>query len=444
MRLLPGILLPLLALSLSACDDDAAATSKASRRFFLPTGEPTNTSAPVLETDASGRLHAAYPAYARGGAYYATCASTCSKPEDFSVVRLETVGTVANTSLAVTAEGHPRLLLSTGSATYFATCDTDCATPGGWTTTRILDHGGVREVTGEALALDPAGRPRFLSHTYRAYLGVGQKPYETQFVQCDADCSDPASWRASAISQQNWQGTHLRFDGKGRAHVATVASDWPGAGPLRNRAAYLVCDADCDRPESWNGTGLVEAYENLVAAVRMEPTVSLALTKDGRPRVLTLAKRDDGQKSLIYFACDDACTNGDRWTGIRLSDQEKLAAGLDLALDAQDHPRYVYTLDYDIVLGRCDGDHCESDETGWSLEKVESGRDMKPDQIFLEPNCTVAAWFLHSPSLAIGADGKPRVGYQARDISGGLSRPDPNKPRCVAGTDMTWSRIALP
>ena len=34
-------------------------------------------------------------------------------------------------------------------------------------------------------------------------------------------------------------------------------------------------------------------------------------------------------------------------------------------------------------------------------------------------------------------------GYQARDISGGWSNPDPNMPDCEAGTDMTWSRLAL-
>ena len=55
----------------------------------------------------------------------------------------------------------------------------------------------------------------------------------------------------------------------------------------------------------------------------------------------------------------------------------------------------------------------------------------------------VATWTLHSPSIALDAHGEPRVGYQARDISGGLDNPDPTKPDCEAGTDMTWSRLAL-
>jgi hypothetical protein len=36
-----------------------------------------------------------------------------------------------------------------------------------------------------------------------------------------------------------------------------------------------------------------------------------------------------------------------------------------------------------------------------------------------------------------------RVGHQARDVSGGWNKQDPNGPKCVAGTDMTWSRLAV-
>lgn len=443
MRVLPAILLPLL-VAAAGCDDDGRSASPGGKPFFLPTGEPTNTSAPVLEADASGRLHMLYPAYARGGAFYATCVGACSRPEDVAVVPLPTEGTVARAMLAVTPDGRPRALLATMLRWYWASCEEACSDGSHWRVTPIAEHGGVREVTGEALALDADGRPRFLSHTYRAYLGVGQKPYRTDLVRCDDDCHDPARWQASPISDQNWQGTHLRVDEKGRFHVATVASDWPGAGPVRNRAAWLTCEAACDQPDAWHGTGLVEAYENTLEAVAIEPSVALAVTKAGAPRVLTLARDASGGKRLLYFACDDGCTDPDRWVGITLSEQPKLGAGIDLALDAADHPRYVYTLDYSIVLGKCDAAHCESDENGWSLTRVEAGSELPKDQIYLYPNCTVSAWFLHGPSLALGKDGRPRVGYQARDISGGLTKPDPTKPACVAGTDMTWSRLAQP
>ena len=78
-----------------------------------------------------------------------------------------------------------------------------------------------------------------------------------------------------------------------------------------------------------------------------------------------------------------------------------------------------------------------------SLEKVEAGGEMEPDAIFLWENCDVGAWVLHAPSLALGPGGTAMVGYQARDISGGWDNPDPTTMHdCVAGTDMTWSRVA--
>jgi hypothetical protein len=41
----------------------------------------------------------------------------------------------------------------------------------------------------------------------------------------------------------------------------------------------------------------------------------------------------------------------------------------------------------------------------------------------------------------LDSDGNPIVGYQARDISGGVHNADPTKPDCVAGTDMTLTRM---
>lgn len=410
-------------------------------RFFLPTGEPNNTSAPVVEVDRDGNTHALYPAYVGGGAYYAFCARGCAGTDAVKVVRLETQGTVGNAMLALDANGRPRVLLSAYSTVYWGECDVDCTQRGSWKLAAIDRHDSDREVTGEALALDANGRPRYLSHTYRAYLGIGQKEPATWYVSCDAACDEPASWKSARISNQMWQGSTLRFDAKGRAHVATVAV---GAGAdNQDLAAYVRCDGDCGNEASWVGTGLTPAYESNTDAVPIKPTVSLAVTRAGEPRVLVLAAQN-AKRALVYFECEGDCrAAGAKWEGTVVSDHEKLGVGADLVLDGQDRPRYVYTLDYNIILGRCDGPGCAGPEAPWSLTKVEMGADMPPDQIFLYPNCTVGAWFLHSPSIALTADGQVRVGYQARDVSGGLSRPDKTKPACVAGTDMTWSRLAL-
>lgn len=414
----------------------------AAARFFLPTGsEVDNTSAPTVEVDAQGNTHTIYPAYARGGAYYAFCGAGCTGPETTKVVKFDTDGTVANAMIALDGAGHPRVLLSSYSKIYYGTCDADCGERASWKIEPIFDHSAEREVSGEAFALDPKGHPRFLMHTYRAYLGIGQKEPDTRYVTCEADCTTPGKWTSSSIAKDIWQMSHLRFDANGTAHV-TTATEVTNGDTKKLMAAYLECRADCTTEDAWKGIGLGEVYTSEYDVVSIKPTLSMALTKAGAPRVAYLGKNEAGKKQLVYMGCEQDCST-DHWKAIGLGEHEKLSAGLDLALDANDHPRLAYTLDYNIVLFSCDEAVCEAGEPKWDLVKVETSSELPADEIFLETNCTVGAWFFHNPSIALTSSGQPRVGYQARDISGGVTRPEPNKPGCTAGTDMTWSRLAL-
>jgi hypothetical protein len=418
----------------------SGAGAATTRRFFLPTGEPSNTAAPTVETDAQGGIHTVYPAYALGNAYYSYCADNCDNRDMVKVVRFETQGTVHNVMLALTPQGQPRVLMQTALKLYYASCDANCTTPAGWTTTMILDHMGDREVSGEAFTLDPQGNPRFIMHTYRAYLGVGQKTPLTFLVRCDSGtCNAPAAWQSDQIAAEIWEGSTLRYDATGRAHLATVVRPADGTDKM---GAYLTCATGCETNAGWKGIALMKIFEHLTEAVTIKPTVAMEVTKAGGPRVVVLGKDDAGKRNIVYFECDANCSENN-WQGSIISNHERIGPGLDLALDATGHPRFVYTLDYNIGLGYCDQAVCGGPNSKWDLTKIELSREIPPDTIFLEWNCTIAAWFLHDPSLALTPDGRPRVGYQARDISGGTSRPDPTKPRCSAGTDMTWSRLSL-
>jgi len=417
----------------------------ASARFFLPTGEPTNTSAPTILLDEDDAIHAVYPAYVRGGAFYAYCPASCSGEKDVKVVPFETDGTVHNAMIALDASGHPRVLLSTARHVYYATCDGDCTDASAWTRSEILELDGEQEVTGKAFALDPEGRPRFVMHVRKAYLGVGQKPPATFWVTCDSGCDSANGWTSTKIADQMWRASSLRYDAEGRAHLAMVANiGRTDSSSGKEMVAYAVCEGSCGGEDAWVGTALGPAFESDFDAVKTPPSVSLALTKAGRPRIVALGMFEETLKrNITYFACDEDCT-AEGWRGSILSDHEDVGAGVDLALDANDRPRFVHTLDYNIALALCDDADCTAEDAKWELTKVEYGAEMKPDEIFLYENCTVSAWFLHSPSLALTKEGRPRVGYQARDISGGFGNPDPaTKPDCVAGTDMTWSRLAV-
>lgn len=444
-----------LGLAASACDVGSSSDSEdgdgkgggssdaASEPFFLPTGpEVDNTAAPRIELDSKGRVHAVFPAFAGGRAYYATCAADCSGPEAVRVVRFDVDSSVANAMLTVDAQDRPHVLLSTFNKVFYASCDSDCGDTASWQQTELFDHRGDREVTGEALALDPNGSPRFLMHTYVAYLGIGQKAPETHYVACEGDCHDPAAWTQHKIADQIWEGSALRFDADGRAHLATVAHVVNADQSTTRTAAYVACAGSCDSAESWVGAGIEPAFTSDFDVVSIRPTVSLALTSEGKPRLVVLGQDESFQRRVVYFACDEACTEG-AFNGMILADGSNVGAGLDLALDVDDHPRVAYTFDYNIGVLSCDEGDCTAADAAWEGSKVELGGDIPPDTIILEHNCTVAAWFLHSPSLALSKSGAPRVGYQARDISGGWQNPDPDKPDCEAGTDMTWSRLAM-
>jgi hypothetical protein len=285
-------------------------------------------------------------------------------------------------------------------------------------------------------------------HTYVAYLGIGQKAPETHFVTCDSgSCDDATSWKSSLIAKEIWQSSSLRFDAHGHAKVASVVRmDMSESSSGKDTGAYLECASDCDKEGSWNGIGFGLAYSSQLSAVAIKPAISLALTKSGAPRVLFLGGEDPSSSKhhIAYFECDADCTSDAHdWSAQKISDLDDIDAGIDLALDAEDHPRFVYTLNYNIGLVYCDSASCAADGAKWDVTNVEAGSDLKADDIFLETNCTVGAWFFHSPSIALTPDGRPRIGYQARDISGGFTKPEPTKAACTAGTDMTWSRLAV-
>jgi len=437
-------LLALAAALLAACgggDGGGDGGGAGGGAFFLPTGEPENTVDPHVEVDGQGNLHMVYRAYGGGLAYYAFCGPGCATPDDVKVMVFEAEASVSHMALALDAAGRPHVLLSTMQRVHYAVCTGDCLSPDGWDGTTVLEHAGKYEVSGETLALTPAGGPRFLFHTYRTYAGIGQGAPETWAMGCDTDCADAGSWGASKIADQLWQSNALRIDAAGVAHLATVVSQVDLGMGLDDYGAYLECaDGDCGGSASWKGTGLLRAFSNRWIE-GIDPAVSLALTAEGHPRVALLSKDAAGKRNLSWFSCDDGCTSGSRFSAGVLVQSDALDAGLDLALDGAGRPRLAYAGNADVMVASCDGGGC-TDAARWTPRPVERSGDMRPDQVIPYPNCTAAAWVLDRPTLALGKDGAPRVGYVATDLSGGTQNPDPTRPPCVAGPDMVFARFA--
>lgn len=175
----------------------------------------------------------------------------------------------------------------------------------------------------------------------------------------------------------------------------------------------------------------------------MHAAASLALAKDETPRLIVLGKGEGGEGHASYHECTGDCLADDGWAPyMQLTDPVGFGAGLDLALDAADHPRVVFTSGSSIVLASCDAARCTANDAEWIFTSVEKASSMKPDEIITWPNCTVSGWMLNGPSLSLTASGAPFVGYQARDVSGGFGNPDPTKPSCSAGPDMAFTRVS--
>lgn len=415
--------------------------------FFLPTGQDVhNTGQPRMAADSRGGVHIVSPMVAELGAVYAYCSSACADDSDVQAVDFytEDYGAVSNAMIAVDSSDAVHLLLSTYDAVIYAVCTANCTQPNSWESAVIHENDRDWDITGNAFALDSEGRPRFLMHAYQAFLGMFAPEPGTRMFACDVDCLNVANWQSAMISEQSWIHSTLLYDTANTAHVATVI-------PVDDvdLVAYLSCAADClnEEVDNWPGLGLAEAYSDLYIT-EIAPAVSMALTSDGAVRLAFLG-RDEGEQFLAYFECDFGCTDadGESWYAMILlhsSEGSSFGDGISFALDQNDNPRLAYTVSSSILVAHCSND-CAGRFGGddWGIAVAELSSDIPPDDIFLYHNCTVGMWFLRQPSLVVGANGLPVVAYRAEDISAGWTSPDPTKPACVTGVDMTMNRLAV-
>ena len=209
--------------------------------------------------------------------------------------------------------------------------------------------------------------------------------------------------------------TDIFFDQKWRTSSASVATDADGgihiagyyyqsyrSGPTS--AFYRYCPAACDNPDNWERVALLD----------MVNEVQLALTPDGRPRLLIRATRDKQDGDEYYYAeCNADCTKPAGWKSVevqkggstylyQLYDDDQPQRSF--ALDPQGRPRFLY-LDsnywiepdrYGTYYKYCDVDCTDVDNWG----EVLIGRydDSVYDYEMFE-----------YPSLVFTRQGQPRV-----------------------------------
>ncbi|HSD84163.1 MAG TPA: hypothetical protein VLG46_09905, partial [Anaerolineae bacterium] len=191
-------------------------------------------------------------------------------------------------------------------------------------------------------------------------------------------------------------------DAQGGLHLAYAdylpAADHPAA-------VYLYCapGANCADANSWNGVALADRVNE----------VQLALTRDGRPRLLIRAQSQTAGLDLDYFyaECDQNCTDPGQWDGTLVSSSfgtslfdinDDTSPQRSFALDRQDRPRFIYQdRNYPI----------EPDHIGAFYMTCEA--DCANGANWTETQITHATEFEYEvvqyPSLAFTAAGQPRV-----------------------------------
>ena len=150
--------------------------------------------------------------------------------------------------------------------------------------------------------------------------------------------------RAGFFALTDWltYSAATAVDAKGGVHLALFISDeGHDDQPLHEPALYSYCPGPvtaCADPAQWSDP--VQFGEKV-------NEVQIALTQDGRPRLL-VRRSGSRYNEYDYYACDSNCTQASQWSGLYVAED----AGVTLndyslgnhyfALDAQDRPRFAY------------------------------------------------------------------------------------------------------
>lgn len=426
--------------------------------FWLPyltsDGTPVATSATNIKVDERGGVHMTYriDSGQDGGhrpAYYVYCAARCTDPARWT--RTSLGDNVLDARLQLTPEGHPRVMLHAAVSSdpvdagepvwyEYAACDVRCEQPASWTITRIASAiayaPGAGAQTNDYFALDPQGHPAFVYYDTSDHDDHGGTFYESCLAPDPADCTDADQWHEITVASTFLlDAPELAFTPAGEPRFVGEYVD-PGAGV--DRLVYGECDPDCTLGAATQlfGAGAFDSY-------------SLRLDSQGRPRIVFYTGNSGGGEALdpyqlYYLWCDTDCTTIAGWNRTDLHTAPGNGWSVDLALDAQDRPRFVYKLgDVGPGYAWCDVD-CETDHPAWRSALLEDRSVLEQeDPVTPIADCTESAWTSgHDPSLALTPDGDPWVAFDTRHQYAGTDlRPGHLGEPCPVATDIAWARV---
>jgi hypothetical protein len=395
--------------------------------FFATTELSTNSAGAIV--DADGGMHMAFAFFLSASddppAVYAFCtvkpASACADSGKWQAVSLSY--DVNEVQLALTPDGKPRLLIRKERDGHnhdeyvYAACDSGCANQEQWQLASITFAGGV-DVFGKDnpqhnFGLDNLGRPRFV---YSNGWGAGY-PVGVYYAYCDDACTDSGSWSKTQIYEGpefkslSFDYPSLTFtrDGQPRV-VANVAFSGETQG-----VRYLACDSGCGDIAGWESVLLYPRGGGVSASWDIE------LDSADRPRIAFYqAGFEDGSGDrLFYVWCNADCLSEASWQRAALTGVGD-GKNADLELDGQNRPRIAFNSGTTTGVGYlwCNTG-CESVGATWKRGMAEPASQLQQEFAVPYPgdHCDPSVWAEMIPSLALDAQGNPRIAYDALNVS---------------------------
>jgi hypothetical protein len=412
----------LLALTLAAGPVGRAAATPAG--LFLDNTNKVDSAR--IARDHAGGLHVAFAAYGpdTGGkepAHYAFCAANCDSAANWAVVDIgDGSSHVSKVQLALTPDGHPRLLILGTDAGFmpqfqYAECDTGCTSAANWHLTTLVGityvDPTVFDYPQHSFALDHLGRPRFIYYDDNGSIHRG-----SFYAFCDTGCTTKTNWFELLLSPDLFDSPSLTFTSSGQPRLATVIF---GGLPQSGQLGYFECNTACEANAlNWLGSFLAQRGSG-------HATWALRLDSQNRPR-LAFFQGDLGGgqgNALGYLWCDTGCEDSAHWgvtTPTLTPGVNTDSADADLAFDGQDRPHLSYRTgspDFGLAHAWCDA-NCQSSSGTWHGELLESANTLDTERpLPPDPPCTTTNWFGgFRSSLALDSGGNPLVAYDAEHI----------------------------
>ncbi len=416
--------------------------------FFEP---KTRTASPGVAVDAQGGMHMAYYhdiSEDDGGAHgiYSYCpppAAQCTTESRWQRVRL--FGPANAVQLQLTPAGKPRLLAEdTGlrNSVYlrtfytYAECDQNCLNSAGWRSTEVATVlagyiPDAREMARRSFALDRAGNP-YLVVTDMGSNIDNEPRYGAFLYRCTANCTDAANWTATGVTPRDpdsgrggsLESPVLRFTSANQPRILGVYYPAFNDGDTVSQVTYIACDAACDTPEHWSVTP-VSARGN-----GPKPAWDLEITPQDQPRAVIYHEdtEDAVANQIVFFQCDAACTNAASWSSAHLGLPQEVGIGANLALDNAGRPRIAHLAQNGILVYSWCEQACASAEN-WLHGLAEQPAALDATKVVVIPSgCVPGIWDNYGVSLALDAQGNPRISYNATYQAQCAHNPKPGMP----------------